>query len=244
MSGFSFDNRRGYCIVRFESTLLDMSWGDVESGAAEISEKLRAADTGNVIVDLTPMELIQSDLVASMLRMWKSTDHHSKRQLVVAAPSDVVKEVLRSAGLFKVFSVVHSLDDASTEIGAAKLEQRHKQGPSSGGSRSSWAIAVVMLLVGVAVGAAAMYFANSGGGQNDEAGLSPIGYGNINNEGSEEADESETSDDAVSSESSILDKTGELTVRGNKPEPDNDDDNDDGVIEADIEAPDTDSEDN
>ncbi|MCH2202510.1 MAG: STAS domain-containing protein [Fuerstiella sp.] len=202
MSGFFFDDRSGYTIVRFESTLPDMSWGDVESEAAEISDKLRKANTGNVIVDLTPMTLIQSGLVASMVRMWKATEEHPKRQLVVAAPSDVVKEVLRSAGLFKVFTVVDSLTDASTEIGAAKLEFKYKSrevariGGSSWLNSSPWIMAIVMLIVGVAAGAVvAMYFANSGNDPNSKT--TPVHFFQ-NNNGPVHPGESEDADNGES----------------------------------------------
>lgn len=154
MSGFSFEDHTNYSVVRFESELHDMSWGDVEAEAAAVAQKLRDASTGNLLVDLSPMDLIQSGLVASMVRMWKATEDHPKRKVVVAAPSEIVNEVLRSAGLFKVFNVVDSFDEAVGNFGASRLGQ-----PEAAASRfPAWGLGLVMLLVGAALGACGILF--------------------------------------------------------------------------------------
>ncbi len=130
MSGFAFEEHKGYCVVRFETQLHEMSWGDVEKEAADVVQKLKAANTARMIVDLSPMDLIQSGLVASLVRMWKATEGHSNRKVVVVAPSEVVREVIRSAGLFKVFTVVDSREEGAYEIGVSKgaqVEQREKR---------------------------------------------------------------------------------------------------------------------
>lgn len=130
MSGFAFEEHKGYCVVRFETDLHEMSWGDVEKEAAEVVEKLKAANTSRIIVDLSPMDLIQSGLVASLVRMWKATEGQPNRKTVVATPNEVVREVIRSAGLFKVFTVVNTREEGAYEIGVSKgaqLEQREKR---------------------------------------------------------------------------------------------------------------------
>lgn len=130
MSGFAFEQHKGYCVVRFETELHEMSWGDVEKEAAEVVGKLKAGNTSRMIVDLSPMDLIQSGLVASLVRMWKATEGHADRKVVVVSPNEVVREVIRSAGLFKVFTVVDSREEGAYEIGVSKgaqLEQREKR---------------------------------------------------------------------------------------------------------------------
>lgn len=130
MSGFAFEEHKGYCVVRFETELHEMSWGDVEKEAAEVVQKLQAANAARMIVDLSPMELIQSGLVASLVRMWKATEGHDNRKVVVVTANEVVREVIRSAGLFKVFTVVDSREEGAYEIGVSKgaqAEQREKR---------------------------------------------------------------------------------------------------------------------
>ena len=120
MNGFTFEEYKGYSVVRFESVLHEMSWGDVEKEASEIVRKIRDGNTSRMIVDLSPMDLIQSGLVASLVRMWKATEGRARRKVVVTAPHEVVQEVLRSAGLYKVFSVVASREEGAYEIGASR----------------------------------------------------------------------------------------------------------------------------
>jgi anti-anti-sigma regulatory factor len=130
MSGFVFEENRGYTVVRFETDLHEMSWGDVENEASEIVTKIKAANTSRLIVDLSPMDLIQSGLVASLVRMWKATESHVDRKVVVETPNEVVRDVIRTAGLFKVFTVVNTREEAAYEIGVSKgarLEQREKR---------------------------------------------------------------------------------------------------------------------
>jgi len=129
MSGFVLEKNKGYSVVRFETVLHEMSWGDVENEAAQIVEKLKLTDTSRLIVDLSPMNLIQSGLVASLVRMWKATEGKKNRKVVVTTSNEVVQDVLRSAGLFKVFTVVNTREEAAYEVGAAKgihVEQGEK----------------------------------------------------------------------------------------------------------------------
>lgn len=118
MTGFEFEQNPGYAVVRFKTELHAMSWGDVENESSEIVEKLKAANTSRILVDLTAMDLIQSGLVAALVRMWKATDAHKKRKLVIEAANDVVRDVIRTAGLNKVFTVVKTREDAAREIGS------------------------------------------------------------------------------------------------------------------------------
>jgi len=130
MSGFNFVENRGHSVVRFEAELLEMSWGDVEKEAAEVVEQIKSTETARLIIDLTPMKLIQSGLVASLVRMWKATDGWPDRKVVVASDSDVVKDVIRSAGLLNLMKVVDSFEEATSEIKVsteAQVEIREKR---------------------------------------------------------------------------------------------------------------------
>lgn len=127
MTGFDFEENLGYSVVRFKTDLHEMSWGDVENETSEILGKLKAANTSRILVDLTSMDLIQSGLVAALVRMWKATEGHKQRKIVIETANEIVRDVLRTAGLFKVFMVVNTREDAAREIGGSKrttTEQR------------------------------------------------------------------------------------------------------------------------
>ena len=129
MTGFDFEENIGYSVVRFKTDLHEMSWGDVENEASEIVEKLKSANMSRIIVDLSPMELIQSGLVASLVRMWKATEGYKNRKLVIETANEVVRNVIRTAGLLKVFTVVSTREEAVYEVGGSKstrTEQRER----------------------------------------------------------------------------------------------------------------------
>ena len=130
MSGFTFEEYKGHAVVRFESVLHEMSWGDVEKEASDVVEQIKGGNTSRILVDLSSMDLIQSGLVASLVRMWKATDGRPRRKVVVVAPHEVVQEVLRSAGLLKLFTVVSSRDEGLGKVGASEdwRQSLHEKG--------------------------------------------------------------------------------------------------------------------
>lgn len=232
MSGFAFEDHLSYSVVRFESTLHEMSWGDVESEAAGVSEKLRDATTGNLLIDLSPMELIQSGLVASMVRMWKATEDHPKRQVVVAAPNEIVTEVLRSAGLFKVFNVVDTFEDATGKFRASRLGQ-----PDTAEKRvPAWGLGLVMLLIGAVLGACGIMFFGPGGSDQSDAPEQSTPGGGAATDG--EPAQADAEDEPAETRASArqLEAEGKLTARGLRLPPKSEDEDDESGKEE-TEAP-------
>ena len=126
---FEFSEQRRYCTVQFYSMLSGMDWAVVEQATSDVISKIEASDKTNVLVDLSDMQYINSGLVASLVRIWKSTGQ-KKGHFSVVSPNDIVVDVLKSAGLYKLWSVVDSPEDAVYELGvstAARLEQRERR---------------------------------------------------------------------------------------------------------------------
>ena len=126
---FQFEQNRGYCSVQFNPVLMTLGWSHVESATTEVIEKLKASKSNSVMVDLGPMEIINSGLVASLVRIWK-TMQEQKGQFSLASPNEMVTEVLRSAGLWKLWTVVDDREEAIYELGAgevAEVENRERR---------------------------------------------------------------------------------------------------------------------
>ena len=130
MSGFAFEKHKGYCVVQFESGLPDMSWTDVEKQTTEVVNSLKEARANRVLIDLSPMEMIQSGLVAALVRIWKATEEQKNRRVVIVAPTEIVREVVRSAGLLKLFSVADTREEGAYDLGVSQgalREQRERR---------------------------------------------------------------------------------------------------------------------
>ncbi|MEZ6058919.1 MAG: STAS domain-containing protein [Planctomycetaceae bacterium] len=126
MNGLELEQNRGYCAVRFEPNLRDMSWGEVEKTTGDVVNRLKEIKASRLLIDLSRMEMIHSGLVAALVRIWKAIDARDSKVVVVSA-NEVVTEVIRSAGLLKLFSVFSTREDAAYELGVspvAQMEQR------------------------------------------------------------------------------------------------------------------------
>ncbi|MEQ9409743.1 MAG: STAS domain-containing protein [Fuerstiella sp.] len=115
-----FEEQRRYCSITFYPVLMTMNWSDVEAATTDAIDRLKAAKTNSVMVDLGPLDMINSALVASLVRIWK-TMQSSKGQFSLVSPNEMVTEVLKSAGLWKLWSVVDEREEAVYELGASEV---------------------------------------------------------------------------------------------------------------------------
>lgn len=126
---FVFEEQRGYCTVLFNPILMALSWGDVEAGTSRVLEQLKQTSRKSLLVDLGAMDMINSGLIASLVRMWK-TMQEKKGQFSLVSPNEIVTDVLKSAGLWKLWSVVEDREEAAYNLGVsrgAQTEQRERR---------------------------------------------------------------------------------------------------------------------
>lgn len=117
---FIFEEQRGYCSVRFNPVLMSMNWSDVETGTTQMVEKLQQTKINSVMVDLGAMDMINSGLIASLVRIWK-TMQQKNGQFSLVCPNQMIVDVLKAAGLWKLWSVVDEREEAIYQLGASKV---------------------------------------------------------------------------------------------------------------------------
>jgi anti-anti-sigma regulatory factor len=76
----------------------DAQLGDVEAGTSQIIRQLEQSHRKSLLVDLSAMDMINSGLIASLVRMW-TTMQQKKGQFSLVSPNEVITDVLKSAGL-------------------------------------------------------------------------------------------------------------------------------------------------
>ena len=126
---FIFEEQRGFCSVQFNPILMTLSWADVEAGTSQVIQQLEQSNRKSLLVDLGAMDMINSGLIASLVRMWK-TMQAKKGQFSLVSPNEIVTDVLKSAGLWKLWSVVDDREEAAYDLGVsrgAQSEQRERR---------------------------------------------------------------------------------------------------------------------
>lgn len=126
---FDLTEQHAYVAVALNPKLKEMDWQAVEQATSELISRIEASPKAGVMVDLSRMDYINSGLVASLVRIWKAAQQ-KKGQFSLVSPNEFVTEVLQSSGLWNLWTVVDSREEAVYELGAstaAKTEMRERR---------------------------------------------------------------------------------------------------------------------
>lgn len=124
-----FQHQKKFDSVQFFPVAMTMSWMEVETATTEVIRQLNESENMSVMVDLGQMKMINSGLIASLVRIWKAMKERNG-QFSIVSPNDQVTDVLKTAGLWKLWSVVEDREEAVYELGvsrAAVVEKRERR---------------------------------------------------------------------------------------------------------------------
>jgi len=124
-----FQHQKRFDSVQFFPECMSLSWMDVESATTEVIRQLKESENLSVMVDLGQMKMINSGLIASLVRIWKCMKEQNG-QFSIVSPNEQVTDVLKTAGLWKLWSVVEDREEAVYELGvsrAAIVEKRERR---------------------------------------------------------------------------------------------------------------------
>jgi anti-anti-sigma factor len=140
-SYYRFETVDGCLIVTLLPELNDKQWADIERVGTEIVDRLSTVQSPRLIVDLTPLSYMGSAMVALIVRLYKAVTGRSG-QMVVVNQHELVFEVLKLAGLTKLWTIVDSREKAFSTLGI-----KRRAVAATGGSAPQGGTA--MLLAGV-----------------------------------------------------------------------------------------------
>lgn len=107
----------GSCsIITLLPVLNDKQWADIEKVGSEIVEHLGNASSPRFLVDLTPLSYMGSAMVALIVRLYKAVNSRNG-QMVVVNQHELVFEVLKLAGLTKLWTIVDSREKGFAALG-------------------------------------------------------------------------------------------------------------------------------
>ena len=137
-SPYRVENVGGHAVILLLPELNTVPWGDIERIGGELLARINELKVPSVLVDLSALDYMGSAMVALVVRIWKAVKERDGRMVVVNR-DDNVFEVLRLAGLVKVWTIVRTRDEGLAELGY--------------GAGSSSARRLSLLLIAVAVAA-------------------------------------------------------------------------------------------
>jgi anti-anti-sigma factor len=153
-SYYRFESADGCLIITLLPVLNDKQWADIEKVGTEIVERLSAVQSPRLIVDLTLLSYMGSAMVALIVRLYKAVNGRNG-QMVVVNQHELVFEVLKLAGLTKLWTIVKNRDEAYATLGVRRRAASVEGAPSSGGS--GLLIAGVLGTIGAIVGLALQF---------------------------------------------------------------------------------------
>lgn len=153
-SYYRYEQTDGCVITTLLPELNDKQWADIEKVGTEIVDRLTSAPSPRFIVDLSPLSYMGSAMVALIVRLYKTVNSRNG-QMVVVNQHELVQEVLKLAGLTKLWTIVDSRDKAFAELGIKRRAPRAAGAASNGGN--AVLIAGIIGAVGAIIGLALQF---------------------------------------------------------------------------------------
>jgi anti-anti-sigma factor len=125
--GYRLEMARSHAVLRLDPEMGSAAWGDIDRVGNELIASVNGQSTPAWLIDLSRLEYMGSALVALVVRVWKAVQNGGGKVVVVCG-GGMPQEVLRLAGLDKVWTITTTYEDGLRKLGVS--------GPSSGGSSS------------------------------------------------------------------------------------------------------------
>lgn len=122
-----------HVVLLLKPAVTQSSWAEVEAFGSDVLEELEHRESPACLVDLTGLSYIGSSTVALLVRVWKVIQARSGR-MVVACSHSTVLEVIRLAGLDKVWTLVDDVEQARKRLG---VHRGNGSAPKKAGAASS-----------------------------------------------------------------------------------------------------------
>lgn len=123
--GYRLEMARSHAVLRLDPEMGSAAWGDIDRVGNELIASVNGQSTPAWLIDLSRLEYMGSALVALVVRVWKAVQNGGGKVVVVCG-GGMPQEVLRLAGLDKVWTIVTTYEDGLRKLGIS--------GPSGGSS--------------------------------------------------------------------------------------------------------------
>jgi len=122
--GYRLEMARSHAVLRLDPEMGSAAWGDIDRVGNELIASVKGQSTPAWLIDLSRLEYMGSALVALVVRVWKAVQNGGGKVVVVCG-GGMPQEVLRLAGLDKVWTITTTYEDGLRKLGVS--------GPGGGG---------------------------------------------------------------------------------------------------------------
>lgn len=123
---YRLEKFEGYSVFVLEARLKDCEWHAIEQTGAQVISELETIEPPILLIDLTELDYMGSSAVALLVRIWKLIKGRDGKVAVVNR-NNVIQDMLKIAGLTKLWDVVPRREEAMHLLGVseqAKITKR------------------------------------------------------------------------------------------------------------------------
>lgn len=148
---YSLENANGYSILALHPELNDIKWAEIERIGNDLVNKLNADAAPAWLVDLTSLNYMGSAMVALIVRLWKAIKPRNGK-MVVVNHNELVNEVLETAGLASVWTIVDTREQGIRRLGFSSKKSAFAAPVAGGGGGAPMLTYIGPIALIIAVG--------------------------------------------------------------------------------------------
>jgi anti-anti-sigma factor len=114
--GYRLEMARSHAVLRLDPEMGSAAWGDIDRVGNELIASVNGQSSPAWLIDLSRLEYMGSALVALVVRVWKAVQNGGGKVVVVCG-GGMPQEVLRLAGLDKVWTIVTTYEEGLRKLG-------------------------------------------------------------------------------------------------------------------------------
>lgn len=114
--GYRLEVARSHAVLRLEPSMGNAAWGDIDRVGREVLASVDGQKKPAWLIDLSGLEYMGSALVALVVRVWKAVQAAGGKSVVVCGQG-MPQEVLRLAGLDKVWTITPTYEEGLKRLG-------------------------------------------------------------------------------------------------------------------------------
>jgi len=107
--------------VVLRPSVTQTSWSDVEAFGSNVRTELESRRAPACLIDLSPLTYMGSAIVALIVRIWKVVQAQGGK-MVVVCPEPAVLEVIKLAGLDKIWTIAEDRESGFKKLGVRPVE--------------------------------------------------------------------------------------------------------------------------